>query len=371
MNFRLLTLLVASLIGCNEQPPSVTTPRTDLPNPTKAVSSAPQSTESPRTIAPTEEPSADGKPLTAWIKLLESELESDRWSAVTAIEKLGPAAKAAVPALSVTLKDKNALLGVQAAWVLGEIGADAKMAVPALIERLNAGGFLPSAAAIALGKIGPEAKAAVPDLIEVLTGKTEGITFNGASPVLNAAEALGKIGPDAKMAVPALNDALHQQRGDLRVVAALALWRIEKRDEPVTVLKKELTNKDGTVRCAAAEALWRIQKDPESLAELIAALKDKDPATKIAAARSLGTIGDEAKRAVPDLVNALKENTSDVKLAVLWALEQMGKDAKPAVPRLLELMKDRDVSNLRIRIKAEDALRKIDREAADRFYQQQ
>ena len=59
-------------------------------------------------------------------------------------------------------------------------------------------------AAIALGDIGPEAKKAVPALIEALKDEDENVRGN-------AAIALGKIGPDAKDSVPALIEALKNE----------------------------------------------------------------------------------------------------------------------------------------------------------------
>ena len=76
--------------------------------------------------------------------------------------RIGPAAKAAVPDLIGTLKQKEPLnpARLRAAIALGGIGAEAKDAVPALIETLREkekGGLIGYHAAEALGKIGPAA----------------------------------------------------------------------------------------------------------------------------------------------------------------------------------------------------------------------
>src|SRR5262245_41372105 len=66
------------------------------------------------------------------------------------------------------LKDKSARWDKsKVILTLGEMGVDAKVAVPALIEALK-DKELRYSAAIALGDIGPDAKAAVPALMEAL-----------------------------------------------------------------------------------------------------------------------------------------------------------------------------------------------------------
>jgi HEAT repeat protein len=65
------------------------------------------------------------------------------------------------------LRSCNKNARYQVAFYIGEIGPQAKDAVPALIEMLNGEGALPNAAALALGKIGPDAALALPKLREM------------------------------------------------------------------------------------------------------------------------------------------------------------------------------------------------------------
>ena len=75
--------------------------------------------------------------------------------------------------------------------------------------------------ALALGEIGPDAKIAVPILIKALDDEYEGVRRF-------AALALGKIGPEAEQAVPALIISLRDDRDkDVRSSAAKALGQIE------------------------------------------------------------------------------------------------------------------------------------------------
>ncbi len=150
---------------------------------------------------------------------------SVRWSAAVALGKIGPDAKAAVPALIEALKDENSEMRRRVAVALGNIGPDAKAAVPALIEALkDENKNVRDSAAVALGTLGPDAKAAVPVLIEAL--KDEGMVVRR-----EAAGALGEIGPDAKAVVPALIAALKDEDWRVRGQAAEALGRIQKRKQ--------------------------------------------------------------------------------------------------------------------------------------------
>src|SRR5207244_4789657 len=64
-------------------------------------------------------------------EILESDADVDvRWGAARTLGKIGPAAKAAIPALVRTLKATDSLVREHAAEALGDIGPDAAVAVP-------------------------------------------------------------------------------------------------------------------------------------------------------------------------------------------------------------------------------------------------
>src|ERR1700730_16453617 len=97
--------------------------------------------------------------------LIEALADEDAWARDWASTALGKIGKAAVPALLEALKDGQAR--GQAPRALGEIGAPAAAATPALTEFLKGEDLaLQLVAAEALGKIGPSAQAAVPALLE-------------------------------------------------------------------------------------------------------------------------------------------------------------------------------------------------------------
>lgn len=126
--------------------------------------------------------------------------------AAQSLAKIGEPAKAARDALATTLKNPNEAREVQeaAAQALAVAG---KQGVGPLADAVK-NGSLPSSvrtrAADSLGQIGPDAKDAVPALMEAL--KAQEVR-------LNAANALGKIGPDAKPASEKLQE-MFEKKGE-------------------------------------------------------------------------------------------------------------------------------------------------------------
>ncbi len=134
--------------------------------------------------------------------------------AAQALGEVGADPKAAVPALRGALREDRKELVEAAILALGKLGPTA---VPPLVEALKGGAaspgknspkkgpaptdhtaFLRAKAAEALGQIGEDAKPAVPALVAAL--KDAGVRTE-------AATALGNIGPAAKEAVTPLQDA--------------------------------------------------------------------------------------------------------------------------------------------------------------------
>jgi HEAT repeat protein len=166
------------------------------------------------------------------------------------------------------LKDKDPDMRRKAAKELGDVGADARPAVPALVASLKDNDlFVRRFSAQALGAIGPDAQGALPALQKIVKDGNEkkevqeaavlaigkmgrvSVKFLGGvvkdpefdvSLRRRAAESLGAIGPDAKDALPALTEALKgvapkgkkmDKDGDIRLAAADALGNIAAADD--------------------------------------------------------------------------------------------------------------------------------------------
>ena len=117
------------------------------------------------------------------------------------------------------------------------------------------------------------------------------------------------------------------------------------------------------MRRNAADALGSIGTEAKAaVPDLVNALKnDKDAFVRSSAASALGRLGTEAKAAVPDLVNSLKDKDGDVRSRAAGALGNIGTEAKAAVPDLVNALKNDERAS--VRGSAADALGSIGTEA--------
>jgi HEAT repeat protein len=234
-----------------------------------------------------------------------------------------------------------------AAEVLGLMGPAAKAAIPALVKSVKTEdedetGIVRSSAAEALGRIGAGTTEVVPTLMAALKDRR----LRWA-----AAEALGRLGATAKVAVPALVKLMEDSNG--RVQAALALWRIQQRPEAIAALvaalkedkstfparalgeigsgakaavpalRQALKQKNAALRAAAAQALWRISRDRQVIEVLLDVLGHWDGGAQQTAIRTLGEIGPAAKAALPLLLPRMKDEDRRTRHLVAEALEKI------------------------------------------------
>ena len=255
------------------------------------------------------------------------------------------------------LQDSDSDIRSIAAVTLGEIGPEAKDAIPALIQLLqdqDAEGFARANAALALGQIGEGAKDAMSVLIQALRDLDKYVRRDAAGALeeigtpraIKAAKdryrmvvTLGWIGSEDE--IPALIQALQNQDKDVRVNAVVTLGQIESEDV-VSVLMGALQDQDEWVRVNAA---WTLGQRGESAVDavpiLIRALRDQDEWVRYHAAMALGEIGEGASNAVPALMHALRDQDKYVRR---YAVEALGKIGKGAVPALIRTLKNGNVN---------------------------
>jgi HEAT repeat protein len=315
---------------------------------------------------------------------------------------MGPAARAAVPALARTLQGEDPWLRYTAAAALLRIDLEvgAAVAVPVLAGLLDRekGGQVRWKAVALLARVGARARVAVPDLTAALQDEAPSMRRS-------AAGALGNIGPAAGAAAPALTALLGDEDRGVGVEAARALWRIDRGREAVAflvracagegeprvraikalgeigpeagravpVLRKGLQDPDESERAAVALALWRLQRrtetpglvsDPrqEALSVLIKLLREGRPEQRWSAAAAVRQIGPEAGPAVPALVACLREEDPGLREQAADALGAIDPRDREAVPALTALLDD---SNLRVRLAAARALARAGHRPAD------
>ena len=363
-------------------------------------------------------------------KLLAHKEPNVRARAVVALNRLGPAAKEAADALRGAVKDdspviafwanvalcrfdpkpdavaavagyltdRDPTLRLDAAEVIGSLGAGGKPAVPRLIvARTDANEQVRLAAALALwrveqhptalpaaaemlrspdprmralaavdigGVIGPEARSVVPDLVKRL--------FDPFAHVRSAAaEAIGRIGPAASTAAPALLAGLEgDEPAFVQSAACEALGLIQPtdKDAAVALLKKKLDDADPVTRIHAAIALWQVAGDKAGAKKAERGPGYRTHQVRITAAEYLWRTKQDA-RAVPLLIRTLEESNLDgsegdnERYMAARALGRIGTSAKPAAPELVKLLNHHDGA---LAATAAESLKAIDPEAAQK-----
>jgi HEAT repeat protein len=203
-----------------------------------------------------------------------------------------------VPDLARTLGDEVPLVFHSAVQALGEIGPDARDAVPALLALWEEFAEGPDAETLALqlwvienlGHIGPGARQAVPRLIDALSDL--GPPVRG-----HAAHALGRIGHAARAALPALRERLEDEDVAVAAQAAVALFRIDPAQADVCRTRLRLI------------------------------LDDADPRGRLVALADLAELGPAARPFLPLLLDALKDQVAEVRKAAAAALFAVDADA--------------------------------------------
>jgi HEAT repeat protein len=101
------------------------------------------------------------------IGLLGDNQSAERLHVIRALAAIGPEAKAALPKIKENLKNPDLFCRVAAAHALWRIDRNAELAIPVLIEAFADQQMDTEWLSEVLGEIGPDAKAAVPRLREI------------------------------------------------------------------------------------------------------------------------------------------------------------------------------------------------------------
>lgn len=218
-----------------------------------------------------------------------------RWEAARTIGKLGPEARAAVPALAAMLDDPfrhdPPVIDEAVIDALARIGNAARPAVPALVRVSGRDPDIERAAAAAVDQIllsPPAGPADVPGLMRDLRDRD-------ASVRVRAAKALGTLGAAGRPAVPLLVEALKDSDVDVRLLALKALRKISPDTNP-----------------GDAEVALYVQE-----------LRDPDPGVRLQAAKALGKLGPAAASAAQALQEATADADRDVRRQATDALNRV------------------------------------------------
>ena len=269
-------------------------------------------------------------------------LFSDENAAVTvkAANGLSQIGEAAVPALVRTLKDEN--FRTLAIEILGEIGPEARAAVPSLLElmtRADVNAAVRHEAMIALGLMGPSASSAAPRLLDILSSPAAAELHPAAAWVL------ARMGE--KKALPMLK-TLAGETQDEQTQRAIA-WALvtlepgnpENAAKALPYLTKSTSSDRALVR---KESLAAIAKLGPLAAEAIPVVleraeKDADDAVRAEALQALAEIGAPADKVLLVAVAAFSDSATEVRMAARYVLGRLGTDAKQMEAQLQEAIR--------------------------------
>jgi len=160
------------------------------------------------------------------VEILNDKLDEflllDKQRALQGLALVGPPAKRALPNIERLMRDKSKSCPHDAAYAHWKITGNADPAVTVLVELLQDINFQGDAIET-LGDMGPEAKNAVPTLIEQLNSSED---YLRESAVLT----LGAIGPQAKESLPALRKMKDDPDALIRSAAERAIREVEKQN---------------------------------------------------------------------------------------------------------------------------------------------
>jgi len=261
-----------------------------------------------------------------------------RREAARSLALLGPAARAAVPALIKGLDDDEEQVFFWSATALAKIGPDAHEATPELIKRLKRSGRrykdqVHVRIVHALTQIGPAA-------VLQLTGA---LGSEHSSVRLGAVRVLGNLGFASREAAPRLFDLLADDSESVRFSAGSALGRIG--DVAYPQIMKGLSADSATVRAAAAHAVVWIPANSRPAIHLAKRLaKETDNETKVAGLNALNRIGFDGERLLAMLLPALDSEEPRLRQEALSGILSLRPNSRAAVPHLIERLAAEDPS---------------------------
>jgi HEAT repeat protein len=337
------------------------------------------------------EPFAEGRPVSHWVDTLRTGNDAERAHAAHVLGESGTDAPGVVAGLAGALKDENPIVRRNAAAALARFGAhpdtvaallgalkDSEStvrqeaarslaqvrplpgdAVGTLLETIRADRdpVIRVFAITAIGHAGDRATDAIPDLIDMLKERPGG---SPADPSAAAMGVLAAIGPAAR---PTLIAALDSKEARTRAAAAGLLGGMGPVPPPaLDALERLLKDPDRTVRVQAAAALWKLDKRTKTtLPVLIEAVAGGDSLLRGTVIEALAAMGPEAAPAVPALATVLRDEHHLTRRAAAAALGRIGPAAREALPALRAALQDEEPE---VRRQAAEAIKAIDPQGA-------
>lgn len=244
-----------------------------------------------------------------------------------------PEVQRAYERLHVAVHEKDFEGFDEAVDALRKLGA-ASVAVPVLVDVLEQNEEFRWQAAFALGDFGADAKDAVPKVTALLKHPEESVREA-------AVYVLGNLGSAAKPAIPALVAAQDDSSKSVRDGAISALASVGP--ETIPHLVRALQHPDPYVRRRSADELGHMDvTDIAVTRSLEATLKDSDLSVRVTAAAALCDLRQSMEATIPVLIEGIDQENEALRRKAIWALEGLGPIANAARPALLKAILDWD-----------------------------
>ena len=286
----------------------------------------------------TGEPHYDNKFASTWVEELKSPSPRIRTLAAEGLQQIIPTSDKITAALTVALEDNTEDVRIASAEALGNVGQQDGPEVAGLTKALDDPSPLVRAtAAHALASCG----ASDPKVVAALTE-----TLNDRDRTVRAAAAEALAGLDTE-ALPLLIESLngHNIRVRREAVYALGLMGSSAEEAMPKILSLMTDGLHPSVRRAAAVAAVEINPENKDLKPaLLKALEDKDVLVRVSAVESLEVMEDHGDDVIAKFIEIMKNKDADsmVRESVAHALGTLGPNAKSAIPALTELDEDED-----------------------------
>jgi HEAT repeat protein len=274
------------------------------------------------------------------IEGLKNKTGGVRYASLQGLQHLGPQkAAGAVAAIVDLLDDADPNTATQVCYILRNLKADPKMAVPKLAKLLKSDNYGTKHAAIyALAGLGTEGSEAL--VAAYRAGKDD----NERNAILQQLVNIGK----TDVAGPLLDEALADKSPQVRANAVRMSVNLGRRNGGAwPIVSKALGDSDASVRMAAAQFLYVVNNDQNNTAKALEIVgpmtqNDKDINVRRMLVQNIGNFVRQPKQAVPILVACLKDGDAQIRWTAVQSLANFGADSAAAIPALEALREDAD-----------------------------
>jgi HEAT repeat protein len=141
-----------------------------------------------------------------------------------ALRAIGPDARSVLASLKAGLRSEDALVQVETARTIWQIGVEPNLVLPIYTNTLNSNGFAPLNSAVGISEMGSLGSPAAAVLVGVLRDVSRDASLRG-----NSATALGRIGVNDEEIISALLFGMQDPIENVSGNSALALWQLDTR----------------------------------------------------------------------------------------------------------------------------------------------